>query len=178
MLEPDKQQFLIHHLAQSAADFEKAIAGVPPEQWSISPAPNQWSVGEIAEHVLIIDGNVARFIAKMRELPEEPYDNNHCARKDQLVMRVADDRTIKIEAPPTVRPTGRLVSAAEFYMGFREAQSRLTLAVSENQDVLRGRFREHPVLRKLDGYQWLLVCSCHRIRHMHQIEEVKRTFAT
>jgi hypothetical protein len=89
-------------------------------------------------------------------------------------MRVADDRATKIEAPTLVRPAGKLASAADFYPRFRETQASLTRTATNSAALLRGRFREHPVLKKLDGYQWLLVCSCHRRRHMEQIEDVKR----
>ena len=177
MLEPEKQQFLIHHLAQSAADFETAIASADPAHWTTRPAPDAWSIAEIAEHVLMIDGIVVQLCAKFEEWPEEHYDLEHCARKDQLVIRVAEQRETKIQAPPQVLPTGKLSSAGEFYPGFRAAQKSLTDGASRNPELLRGRFREHPILKKLDGYQWLLVCSCHRRRHMGQIEEVKKTLA-
>ena len=77
MLEPEKQQFLIHHLAQSAADFETAIASADPAHWTTRPAPDAWSIAEIAEHVLMIDGIVVQLCAKFEEWPEEHYDLEH-----------------------------------------------------------------------------------------------------
>jgi len=174
MLEPEKQQFLIDHLAASANDFEAAISNADPARWSTRTAPDRWSIAEIAEHILILDTRVATLASTIQEWPEEPYDAEHSARKDQLILTIAENRETRISAPPTVLPTGSLASATEFYPGFHKSQEALIRAVRENPQLLRGRFREHPLLKKLDGYQWLLVCSCHRRRHLSQIQEVAR----
>lgn len=177
MLTKEKQQFLIDHLAQSAEDFENAVATIDASHWNARPKPDCWSVAEIAEHVSIIDARVAALSATFKDWPDESYDQEAGARKDQLILRIATDRGSRIEAPPQVTPTGKLENQAQFYPGFRETQTQLSTVASGNPELLRGRFRDHPFLKKLDGYQWLLVCSCHRRRHMDQIEDVKRALA-
>jgi hypothetical protein len=175
MLEIAKQQFLIEHLSQSAADFERCVASIDPIHWDFRRAPGEWSIGEIAEHVLIVDNNVANMSSILQQLPDEPYSEEHCARKEKMILAMAVDRNTRIEAPPSVRPKGSLANALGFYPAFRDAHERMLAAATETPHLLRGRFTMHPFLKKLDGYQWLLVCSCHRRRHLGQLEEVRNT---
>jgi len=177
MLSGEKRQFLTDHLVRSAQDFERSIATSDPGRWSVRPQPECWSIGEIAEHVLIIDTRVGTMAAALKDWPPEPYTQENTDRKDAMILRIAVERGTRIEAPGEVRPTGRLESAEQFYLEFHKAHERLALAAAEDAELLRGRFRDHPFLKKLDGYQWLLVCSCHRRRHLDQIEEVKRVIA-
>ena len=172
MLEPEKQLFLIDHLAESARAFAQSVSTVDPIHWAKRPAPDRWSVSEIAEHVLIIDTRVAHLTSTLDEWPEENYDLENSARKDQLILSIAEDRSTRIEAPEQVRPSGALTST-EFSERFPSVQGQLTNVIKSNAGLLRGRFKAHPFLKKLDGYQWLLVCSCHRRRHLHQAEEAK-----
>jgi hypothetical protein len=45
--------------------------------------------------------------------------------------------------------------------------------VRDTQDDLRGHFFDHPVLKTLDTYQWILLLSAHSQRHTAQLNEVK-----
>ena len=45
--------------------------------------------------------------------------------------------------------------------------------VKETKDDLRGHGMPHPVLKTLDGYQWVLLIAGHSARHTAQIDEVK-----
>ena len=42
-------------LEQSRAEFLAAVDGVTAAQWKWKPAPDRWSVGEVAEHVVLAE---------------------------------------------------------------------------------------------------------------------------
>ena len=55
-------------------------------------------------------------------------------------------------------------------VGYRD---RTIAFVEKTQDDPRSRSIEHPLLKQLDAYQWILLLSAHSERHTAQIEELK-----
>src|ERR1700760_855176 len=47
---------LIKDLKDSQAEFVKAVSGLSDAQWKWKPAPERWSVGECAEHIMLAEG--------------------------------------------------------------------------------------------------------------------------
>ncbi|HVN06019.1 MAG TPA: hypothetical protein VMT86_16470, partial [Bryobacteraceae bacterium] len=56
---------------------------------------------------------------------------------------------------------------------FKESRARTIAYVTDTQDDLRGHFYDHPVLKTMDAYQWILLLSSHTQRHTAQLNEVK-----
>ena len=56
---------------------------------------------------------------------------------------------------------------------FTAARDTTVDYVKTTADDMRAHAAPHPVLKTLDGYQWLLLLSAHTARHTTQIEEVK-----
>ena len=58
---------VMNYLEESGKEFLAAIDGVTEEQWKWKPAPERWSVGETAEHIVLAEallfGNVQKAIA-------------------------------------------------------------------------------------------------------------------
>jgi hypothetical protein len=80
---------------------------------------------------------------------------------------------VKVQAPEMLRPTHRFASQQALLDHFKESRDRTIAYVANTQDDLRSHFGDHPLLKTLDGYQWLLLLSAHSHRHTLQIEEVK-----
>ena len=157
---------------RSQTELEQALAGVHQSTWNRKPSPEQWSISECAEHILTVEQAVAGRLQTLQTLPPEPFNEAEQLRKDELMMRVLD-RSVKIQAPAGLEPTSRYANPTEVLEEFGKVHSRFTLLASEFPDWLRGRFAEHPVFKKLDGYQWMLAGACHTMRHTAQILEVK-----
>jgi len=170
-----EKAFLIEHLQATAALFESSIRDLDYAAWTRA-GEGQWSAGQCAEHALAIEKLVAQFLPAMAQLPEEPFDAEKNARKDEMILGVAERGATKIQAPPQLHPGNEPRPVAEVLAEFEQAHGTLLRIAAEFPQWLRGRFREHPILKKLDGYQWILVTSCHTRRHLKQMEELQQQY--
>ena len=154
--------------------FLDSVAGLSEAQWNFKPAPEVWSVAEVAEHIAVsedtISGMVMEQVAKGPAAPEKKAE---VQGKDSLVLEKTVDRSRKFQAPEMLRPTHRFASQQALIDHFKESRDRTIAYVENTQDSLRDHFREHPAFGLLDGYQWILLISAHSHRHTLQIEEVK-----
>lgn len=158
------------YLSSTYADFLHALRGLSDAQRQFKPAPDRWSIAEILEHLVIVEGRVHDRIRSLSEgaLSEEGRNDE---RIDAFVIEKVARRAEKVQAPPPIQPTGQIT--------FEEALARFTEARNETsklpdaEPTLRGRTAPHPVLGFLDGYQWLLAVAAHTNRHLDQIKEVK-----
>ena len=63
----EERMKVIGYLEESRKEFLAAIDGVTEEQWKWKPAPERWSVGETAEHIVLAEaalfGNAQKAVA-------------------------------------------------------------------------------------------------------------------
>jgi hypothetical protein len=141
-----------------------------PEQWNWKPAPDRWSVGEVAEHILVTEqafmktltGPFLESTVAMSEKVEMP------AKQIAAIMR---DRSTKFQAPDAATPTGRWSSQTDFAKAFKE-QRKATIKFVKGDADLHGHVYQNPALGVLDGEQWLAFIAYHGERHVLQAEEV------
>ncbi|NNG16437.1 MAG: DinB family protein [Gemmatimonadales bacterium] len=140
------------------------------EQWNWKPAADRWSVGEVAEHILVteqsfmevLDGPFLESTVAMSEKAEMP------ATQIAAIMR---DRSAKFQAPPAAKPTGRWSSQADFMKAFKQ-QRKGTIKFVKGDADLHGHVYQNPAFGMLDGEQWLAFIAYHGERHVLQAEEV------
>src|SRR5947208_3358954 len=53
---PQERTQLVQYLKDSQKEFLAAVLNLSDEQWKWKPAPERWSVGECAEHILLAEG--------------------------------------------------------------------------------------------------------------------------
>src|SRR5580698_6818185 len=84
----EERMKVIGYLEESRKEFLAAIDGVTAEQWKWKPAPERWSVGETAEHIVLAEallfGNVQKAIAS----PPNPAWEEKTRGKTELIERV------------------------------------------------------------------------------------------
>lgn len=160
---------------QSTRDnFLKSIAGLSQKQWTFKPAPDRWSVAEVAEHITVSESGIFGLVQqKIMQSPATPEKREQVKGKDDLILQRVPDRSHKAQAPVFLRPTGRWATEAELTKAFEDSRKTTMDYVRTTNDDLRDHFFDHPVFGTLDGYQWLLLISAHSARHTAQIEEVK-----
>jgi hypothetical protein len=155
-------------------NFLKSIAGLSEKQWKFKPAPDRWSVAEVAEHITVSETTIMGLIQHpLMQSPAAPEKRELVKGKDQLILEKVPDRSHKAQAPEMLRPTGRWATEADLTKAFEEARKANMEYVRTTNDDLRDHFFAHPVFGPLDGYQWLLLLATHSARHTAQIEEVK-----
>jgi len=155
-------------------NFLKSIARLSPKQWSFKPAPDRWSVAEVAEHITVSEATLFGLVQqKIMQSPAAPEKREQVKGKDQMIMEKMPDRSHKAQEPEFLRPTGRWATEAELSKAFEDSRKATMDYIRTTNDDLRDHFFDHPAFGTLDGYQWLLLISAHSARHTAQILEVK-----
>ncbi|HZW96607.1 MAG TPA: DinB family protein [Candidatus Eremiobacteraceae bacterium] len=155
-------------------NFLKSIAGLSQAQWTFKPAPDRWSVAEVAEHITVSESTLLGLVQKqIMTSPATPEKREQVKGRDELILQKVPDRSQKVQAPEFLRPTGRWATEADLTKAFEESRKATMDYVRSTDDDLRDHFFDHPMLGTMDGYQWLLLISAHSARHTAQIEEVK-----
>jgi DinB superfamily len=157
------------HLSVARGYLLESVSGLSAAQWNFRPHNDSWSIAEILEHLVLIEGRVHAIIGNMINAPEAEPGHEESEMDDFIVSEVAR-RSIKVKAPIPVCPANRWTGpeALESFIAVREQTMQLLAA-----PLLRGRVRPHPFFGPWDGYQWLLAVASHTIRHTSQMGEVK-----
>jgi hypothetical protein len=167
---------VIRYLEESRKEFLAAIDGVTEEQWKWKPAPERWSVGETAEHIVLAEamlfGNVQKAIAS----PPNPAWEEKTKGKTEFIERVMAPRLGKATAPEPIVPSGKLTQA-QVRETFLKQRAEMEAFARDTQIELHEYTVEHPfpVFNTLNAYQWLIYAPLHTERHDKQIAEVKAT---
>lgn len=167
---------VMNWMDESRKEFLAAIDGVTAEQWKWKPAPERWSVGETAEHIVLAEamlfGNVQKAIAS----PPNPAWEEKTKGKTEFIERVMAPRLGKATAPDPIVPKGSLTQA-EARETFLKQRAEIEKFAKETQVELKEYTMEHPfpVFNTLNAYQWLIYIPLHTERHDKQIAEVKAT---
>jgi len=172
-LTAQEREFALQQFQTTRDNFLKSIAGLSLKQWTFKPAPDRWSVAEVAEHITVSESTIFGLVQKVVQSPAAPEKREQVKGKDQLILERMPDRSHKAQAPEMLRPTGRWATEAELTKAFEASRAANMDYIRTTNDDLRDHFFDHPVFGTLDGYQWLLLISAHSARHTAQIEEVK-----
>jgi len=173
-LTAQEREFALQQFQTTRDNFLKSIAGLSQKQWAFKPAPDRWSVAEVAEHIAVSEATLSGLVEKqIMQSPAAPEKREQVKGKDQVILQRMPDRSHKAQAPEFLRPTGRWATQADLTKAFEESRKATMDYIRTTNDDLRDHFFDHPVFGTLDGYQWLLLISGHSARHTEQIEEVK-----
>lgn len=163
---------LVQDLERSRAAFLQAIADVRTEaQWNFKPAPDRWSVGECAAHLIAAEEYFRQNVAAALKNPPLPAAEQSEAR-DAVIVKMIRDRSQRFQAPAGIEPTGKVVPKAESIAAFEATRARTLEYVKTTKDALR----EHgagTAPNITTAYQLILMLSGHTERHTAQLLEVK-----
>jgi hypothetical protein len=163
-------------LGEAKAALLNALAGLSPAQRAWQPAPDRWSIDQCAEHIVVTEELLSeQIVSKLLAGPREPQKRAEIRFLDAELLSRLQDRGHKAQAPEILKPTHRFATPADLEAAFSAAHGKLEEAARTSQADWRGRVYSHPLLGTLDAYQWLILAAGHTLRHVQQIEEVKRT---
>lgn len=166
----------VAELESSRNGFLDATKGLSPVQWSFKSAPGRWSVAECAEHIALSEDFISGFVLnQIVKSPATPEKREAVKGKDELILKLIQDRSQKATAPEQIDPLKRPMSVEESVKLFLDGRAKMIDYLKITQDDLRDHFFDHPVAAfgTLDAYQWILFISGHTRRHTAQILEVK-----
>jgi uncharacterized damage-inducible protein DinB len=161
----------IAELTASRRQFLDSVAGLSPAQWNFKPDEKTWSVAECAEHIALSEDLIFGSVTKIVQAPAAPDQKS--AVTDEFILAAVVDRSHKFQAPEPLRPKHTFATPQETIEHFKQSRERTIAYVRDTQDDLRGHFFDHPVLKTMDAYQWILLLSAHSQRHTAQLNEVK-----
>jgi hypothetical protein len=93
-------------LEESWAEFLAAVDGLTDVQWKWKPAPDRWSVGEVAEHVVLAEaGQFANVKKCIAATPDPDWEAKSNGKTERLVAVLAP-RLGRAQAPEAIVPKG------------------------------------------------------------------------
>ncbi len=165
---------VINWLDESHKEFFDAIQGVTAEQWNWKPAPDRWSVGEVAEHIVLAEGLLFGQVTRALASAPNPEWEEKTKGKTEFIERVMAPRMGKAQAPEAIVPKGGM-TPEQVRAKFDEQRAEIVKFAKTTDAALKEHTAEHPmpVFNTLNAYQWLIYVPLHTMRHDKQIAEVK-----
>lgn len=174
MLSEEERHRAIKYLTETQKEFLAAVDGVSEEQWKFKAAPDRWSIAETAEHIAVTEDLIWDLVTeKMMKSPSAPEKRVEVQGKEAMILKVIPDRSRKATAPEQLNPTGKWPTRGELVKHFEATRAKEIRYLNETKEDLRSHFSEHPFLKTMDAWQWLLFNGAHGKRHTAQILEVK-----
>ena len=170
----DERSKVVKYLVDSQKEFLGSIENVSEAQWRFKPAPEKWSVAEVAEHIVLAESLLFANVEKaMSDQPNANWEEQ-TKGKTEFLERVLVNRTGKAQAPESIVPTGKL-TRDEVISRFKAVRAKTTKFAQTTDVSIKDHTAEHPfkIFGTLNAYQWLIYVPLHNLRHNQQIAEVK-----
>jgi hypothetical protein len=170
---------VLSYLNQTESELRSAVDSVPAGARATKPAPEQWSVAQIIDHLAIAHNLVAALVARSIVEAQATGLGEETATASVLntipSARILD-RTHKVPAPERIVPRSD-IDVETAWSDFAEARERLRAAFLTGDGLaLEQVIQPHPVLGPINMYQWVLFNGSHEARHTLQIREIADTF--
>ncbi len=171
---PEERAKAIKLMRDSQKEFLEAVEKLSEAQWAYKPAPERWSVGEVAEHIMLSEGLLFGTVQKALAEKPNPDWEAKTAGKNEFLERALLNRERKAQAPEALKPQGKWTKA-EILARFKEARAKTLKFTEETNAPMKEHTLDHPfpVFGTLNAYQWLIYVPLHNMRHNQQIAEVK-----
>src|SRR5262249_2581884 len=95
-------------LDDSEREFLSQIEGVSDAQWSYHNSPFQWSVGQIAEHIVLAQDAIFAIVRNSLEGKPDPDWRKKTEGKEAVLQRVLPERVGRASAPRPLIPKGKM----------------------------------------------------------------------
>ncbi len=166
-LTPLERQRLVAHLEMTGSWLVDELSGLSPAQLQFRPAPGVWSIMEVVEHLTVAEPIYWRqFQEAMRTAPS----GKKPLAADADILWYGIDRTQRQKAVAAEEPKRQLRDLRTGLDALRKLHVEMLQYVRTTDEDLRS----HVVEREgSDAYQWLLLISTHKQRHILQIREIK-----
>jgi hypothetical protein len=164
-------------LTESQEEFLAAIDGLTAEQWNWRPAPDRWSVGDVAEHIVLAEALLFGAVRKALASPANPDWEAQTKGKTALIERIMAPRVGRAQSPEPILPKGSMTPDQARETFLRQRVRITKFADQAEQAPLQQHTLDHPfpVFGTLNAYQWMIYLPLHTMRHDKQIAEVKAT---
>jgi hypothetical protein len=169
------------YLDESREVLLAAVANVPESRRDERSRDGSWTVGEVLDHLALVEGSVVRLLERRAERARA--EGLGPDRETTSILGCLDDYRVDsrerlLEAPEMVRP-GPEASAAAALAALGESRRALRAAMERADGLdLTAVGARHPILGELHLYRWLVMVGKHERRHALQIEALRGGLAT
>jgi uncharacterized damage-inducible protein DinB len=171
---PEERANALKWLEESRKEFLAAIDGLSEQQWAWRPAPNRWSVGEVAEHIVLAEASQFATVQKALVSASDADWETKTKGKTERLVAVLAPRLGKAQAPEAIVPKGGMTQA-QVKERFEKQRAEIVKFAAESDAPLKQYIIANPFFGPLNGYNWLIYAPLHTMRHDKQIAEVKAT---
>lgn len=165
------RDFGIKYASDTRDDYVKQLTGISDAQLNFRAAEGRWTIGEIAEHIIVVENALRGFIENGMKAPV-PACKDEFRIADVSVILTITNRQQKFQAPEAVRPNGRWKTVPDLLTNFGTTRQTSIDYLKNMKEDMRSHFANMP-LGKLDAFQAFLFMIGHSERHLAQLKEVK-----
>lgn len=167
-----ERDFLVRYLQDNERRILALTDHLTPRQQTFRLTPDEWSIGDIFEHLAVVEG---RSLPRLEERLQQPPDTKKKSRVDldAVILNVVSARTRRAQASEASQPTGRWPVFGDAVDEFRKARAGLIRLAQTTKADLRAYLLPNSALGELDIYQSLLFLGSHAERHRKQAQEIK-----
>jgi len=170
------KEYLISLLESTLRDFTAAAGKATEAQWNFKPAPDKWSLAEVAEHLMLSEIQMYFEVLMAFNAPAHPELRAQTAGNDSKAIDfILEDG--KHVANRMMVPLGYRGSKESLLQALKDRrQMSIDLARAKSEEELRTHMVYKDKANKTpirDAYQDLLVFALHITRHMRQVDSIQ-----
>jgi uncharacterized damage-inducible protein DinB len=172
---------VLNYLDTERSSLREAVELVPAARRDESPGTDRWSVGQVLQHLVMIEKRIGRGMTKWvvdaRAGGLGP-ETETSSVMNSLPLELIADRTERKSAPEQVSPRGDL-NATAAWTALEQTRAALRAAALAGDGLALGEvIQPHLVLGPINLYQWLLFVGGHEVRHTAQVREIAAELKT
>jgi len=163
------RELLISELEESTNRLVEQLLHFTDNNFNMRPAEDQWSAGEIAEHIVLLESNVNKALAQTTD-SDRPAD-----QKIEAMKKGMNNLERKYIAPEYIRPKPHPKKRDALIEGFKE-QRLILQTIIRTKDLEQKTIFKHPVIGEMTGLEWVYFNMFHTKRHGTQLERLSAMF--
>ncbi len=163
---------IFEYLDETKDALQEEVNGLSEEQMSFKASEDSWSVAEIVEHIIIVEGALKSMLEARIAAGETPDQKAEVKMTDEEIVGFITDRSSQIKTQDQFQPSGKFSEADEALEAFKDQREDIVDWLKDSDVDMRNYVNEFP-FGKIDAYQTVLFMAGHTARHVAQIEEIK-----
>jgi len=168
---PMANEFVCLAIQKNTNELLRALARFDFKQFNQAPAEGGWAAGAIAEHLLLVEIQIAKILkgnpGLKRNAPLDPEE------KVALIIQRMSDRTNRIEAPESLLPSYTSKDPTSFTEKILIQRRSLIQLVCETNLFCEYPDNPHRFFGVLTGMEWVNFILNHCQRHIEQLNELR-----
>jgi DinB superfamily len=162
----EDRDHLVAHLEMTETWLASELSGLSDAQLKFRPAPGKWTILDVVEHLTLSEPGYWDDLKGSMKGP--PGKSKHRDAGDLYVLWYGIDRTNKQKTSQAEEPKGTLTDVKAGLKAIEKLHSEMLEYARTTDEDLRGHMYGYH-----DVYQWFIMISTHKQRHILQIREVK-----